>query len=99
MKMKSPNSNSDCRQASVASLLMAATLLVSACGCSNNHVVRGPIEVSYEVQLSETTKSSGSRTCREIQIRDQCVLLVAADGKGGSVIPVSKLNSLSWRRE
>jgi hypothetical protein len=49
--------------------------------------------------MSETAKSSSSGTYRELQILDQCVLLVAADGKSGSVIPISKLNGLSWRKE
>ena len=97
--MKTIRIDSACRQASVGGLLAALTVLASGCGRSKEHVVSGPVHVSYEVQMSETTKSSSSGTYREIQILDRCVLLVSTDGKGASMIPISKLNGLSWRKE
>jgi hypothetical protein len=97
--MKRPHIYSARRQASIGGILAVVTLLASGCGRSTEHVVRGPLIVSYEVQHSETTKSSSSGRFREIQILDECVLLVAEDGKGGSMIPISKLNGLSWRKE
>jgi hypothetical protein len=61
--------------------------------------VSGPVHVSFEIQDSATGKRSSSRTCRKIQIFDQCVLLVGEDGKSGSIIPISKLNELNWTKE
>jgi hypothetical protein len=83
-------------------VLAALTLLVSGCGRSGPkaHVVRGPLRVTYEVQYSDTRAGSSSgATFRELQLFDQSVLLISVDGKGGTLLPLSKLNSLDWRKE
>ncbi len=94
--MKSTSLNSARRRAGIGVFLAAITLLASGCGRSNEHVVSGPFHVTYEV---ERWRHSGGGTYREIQILDKCVLLVGEDGKSGSIIPISKLNELNWRKE
>lgn len=97
--MKAMHKESARQGASIGGLLAALALLVSGCGRSTQHVASGPVHVSYEVQMSETTKFASSGSYREIQILDGCVVLVSTDGKGGSIIPMSKLTGLSWRKE
>ena len=89
-------------QAASALALCALAALLAGCGrCDGGkpHIVHGPLLVSYEIQHSPTEKSSSSGKQQEIQVFDECVILVSEGGKSSQLIPISKLNGMGWTKE
>ena len=89
-----------CRQVVGRFLLLATTLFLVGCQRSEEQTVKGALTVSYQIQLTDT-RMTGSNTQEfsEIQIRDHSVMLISKDGKGGLIIPNSKLITLTWRKK
>ena len=92
------------RGISLVLALSTVTVLLSGCGrcCSRSKpsVIQGPLNVTYEIQQSETAKESVSGKVQEIQIFDQCVVIIHdKDGKIGSILPITKLNGLGWTKQ
>lgn len=83
----------------MAALLSAVVLSLTGCERSKEQGVKGALTVSYEIQISADTRKSESGEYGEIQILDHYVILNSEDGKGGVIIPSSKLNQLVWRRK
>lgn len=87
------------RSASTGALLSAFVLFLTGCERSEEQSVTGALTVSYEIQISADTRKSETGEYGEIQILDQYVILNSEDGKGGVIIPRSKINQLVWRKK
>ena len=79
--------------------LCAALLLASGCGRPRPYTIHGPLIVSYEVQTSETTRSSSSGDADSVMVCDQCLIVFQPGNKAGTVLPLAKLNGFSWSRK
>ena len=98
--MKSLTKHLRCRQAVGRFLLLATPLFLVGCERSEEQIVKGALTVSYQVQISETgTRTYDAKNFSEIQVLDHSVILISEDGKGGLVIPNSKLVTLTWRKK
>ena len=88
------------RQIPVIVVLASLAMLVLGCGgaAQSPHVVKGPVQVSYELQFTETKSSSSGGQYQEIQIFDQCVVITSQDGRTSTLLPLAKLNRLSWSK-